>query len=144
MSNCDILRYHDSRIMIYHYCENYHDCHILQIFGTNKQTVVYKVFSNIWHVTVLFLMVVDVMESCINLNYITQSGLWKGRHQHNNYEDNISRMFSQSQKSPSPFLKIYVINCKIVFLNIYNCVDYVHFHKSSHTKTSKSHDSHPK
>ena len=49
VSDCDIFRHHDSRIMTYHDCENYHDCHILQIFGTNKQAVVYKN-----HVTVLF------------------------------------------------------------------------------------------
>ena len=42
VSDCDILRHHDSRIMTYHDCENYHDCHILQTFGTNKQAVVYK------------------------------------------------------------------------------------------------------
>ena len=47
-SNCDILRYHDSRIMTYQDYENYPDCHILQTFGTNKQAVVY-----INHVTVL-------------------------------------------------------------------------------------------
>ena len=33
----------------YHDCENYHDCHILQTFDTNKQAVVYKNY-----VTVLF------------------------------------------------------------------------------------------
>ena len=49
VSDCDILRHHDSRIMTYHDCENYHDCHILQLSGTNKQAVVYKN-----HVTVLF------------------------------------------------------------------------------------------
>ena len=49
VSDWDILRHHDSRIMTYHDCENYHDCHILQIFGTNKQAVVYTK-----HVTVLF------------------------------------------------------------------------------------------
>ena len=49
VSDCDILRHHDSRIMTYHDCENYHDCHILQIFGTNKQAVVYTIY-----VTVLF------------------------------------------------------------------------------------------
>ena len=49
VSDCDILRNHDSRIMTYHDYENYHDCHILQTFGTNKQVVVYKN-----HVTVLF------------------------------------------------------------------------------------------
>ena len=27
VSDCDILRHHDSRIMTYHDCENYHDCH---------------------------------------------------------------------------------------------------------------------
>ena len=43
MSDRDIFRYHNSRIM------TYHDCHILQIFGTNKQAVVYKN-----HLTVLF------------------------------------------------------------------------------------------
>ena len=48
VSDCDILIHHNSRIT-YHNCENYHDCHILQIFGTNKQAVVYKN-----HVTVLF------------------------------------------------------------------------------------------
>ena len=48
VSDCDILRHHDSKIMTYHDCENYHNCHILQIFGTNKQAVVYKN-----HVTVL-------------------------------------------------------------------------------------------
>ena len=49
MSDCDILRHHDSRIMTYHDCESYHDFHILQIFGTNKQAAVYKN-----HLTVLF------------------------------------------------------------------------------------------
>ena len=49
VSDCDILRHHDSRIMTYHDCENYHDCHVLQTFGTNKQAVVYKN-----HLTVLF------------------------------------------------------------------------------------------
>ena len=61
VSDCDILRHHDSRIMIYHDCENYHDCHILRIFGTNKQAVVYKILSNTCQCTIL--MVVDVMES---------------------------------------------------------------------------------
>ena len=41
VSDCDISRHHG--------CENYHDCHTLQIFGTNKQAVVYKN-----HLTVLF------------------------------------------------------------------------------------------
>ena len=49
VSNCDILRHHGSRIVIYHNCENYHECHILQTFGTNKRDVVYKN-----HVTVVF------------------------------------------------------------------------------------------
>ena len=49
VSDYDILRHHNSRIMTYHDCENYHDCHIMQIFGTNKQAVVYKN-----HVTLLF------------------------------------------------------------------------------------------
>ena len=48
-SDCDILRHHDSRIMTYHDCENYHNCHILQLSGTNKQAVAYKN-----HVTLLF------------------------------------------------------------------------------------------
>ena len=61
MSDCDILRHHDSRIMTYHDCENHHGYHILQTFGTNKQAVVYKYFSNACHCTIL--MVVDVMES---------------------------------------------------------------------------------
>ena len=61
VSDCDILRHHDSRIMTYHDCENHHDYHILQTFGTNKQAVVYKYFSNTCHCTIL--MVVDVMES---------------------------------------------------------------------------------
>ena len=60
-SDCDILRHHDSRIMTYHDCENHHDYHILQTFGTNKQAVVYKYFSNTCHCTIP--MVVDVMES---------------------------------------------------------------------------------
>ena len=46
VSDCDILRHHDSRIMTYHDCENYHDCHLLQTFGINKQAVVYKILSN--------------------------------------------------------------------------------------------------
>ena len=49
VSDCDILRHHDSRIMTYHDCENYHDCHTLQIFGTNKQAVMYKIPSNTCH-----------------------------------------------------------------------------------------------
>ena len=48
---CDILRHHD--------CENYHDCHILQTFGTNKQAVVYKILSNTCHCTIPM-----VVESC--------------------------------------------------------------------------------
>ena len=63
MSDCDSLRRHDSRIMTYHDCENYHDCHILLTFGTNKEAVVYKILSNTCHCTIL--MVADVMESCI-------------------------------------------------------------------------------
>ena len=39
VTDCDILRHHDSRIMTYHDCENYNNCHKLQIFGTNKQAV---------------------------------------------------------------------------------------------------------
>ena len=35
VSDCGILRYHDSRIMTHHDCENHHDCHILQTFDTN-------------------------------------------------------------------------------------------------------------
>ena len=66
MSDYDILRHHDSRIMTYHDCENYHDCHILQIFGSNKQAVVYKILNNTCYCTIL--MVVDVMESC-NTHY---------------------------------------------------------------------------
>ena len=57
VSDCDILRHHDSRIMTYHDCENYHDCHILQSFGTNK----HKILSNTCHWTIL--VVADVMES---------------------------------------------------------------------------------
>ena len=49
VSDCGLLGHHNSRIMTYHDCENYPDCHILQIFGTNKQAVVYKN-----HVIVLF------------------------------------------------------------------------------------------
>ena len=30
-------------IMTYHDCKNYHDCHILQTFGTNKQAVVHNI-----------------------------------------------------------------------------------------------------
>ena len=52
VSDCDILTHHDSRIM------TYHDCHILQTFGTNKQ-VVHKITC---HCTVS--LVADVMESC--------------------------------------------------------------------------------
>ena len=59
VSDCDILRHHDSRIMTYHDCENYHDCHILQTFGTNKQAVVYKILSNTCHCTISM-----VVESC--------------------------------------------------------------------------------
>ena len=61
MSDCDILRHHDSRIMTYHDCENYHDCHIPQIFGTNKQAVVYKSLSNTCYCTIL--MVFDAIDS---------------------------------------------------------------------------------
>ena len=61
VSDCDILRHHDSRIMTYHDCENHHVCHILKTFGTNKQAVVYKILSNTCHCTIL--MVVDVMET---------------------------------------------------------------------------------
>ena len=46
--------------MTYYDCENYHDCHIQQTFGTNKQTVVYKILSNACYCIIL--MVVDVME----------------------------------------------------------------------------------
>ena len=49
VNDCDILRHHDSRIMTYHDCENYHDCHILQTFGTNKHAVVYKILSDTYH-----------------------------------------------------------------------------------------------
>ena len=45
VSDCDILTHHDSRIMTYHDCENYHDCHILQTFSTNKQAFVHKILS---------------------------------------------------------------------------------------------------
>ena len=61
VSDCDILRHHDSRIMTYHDCENHHDCHILQTFGTNKEAVVYKYFTNTCHCIIP--MVVDVMEN---------------------------------------------------------------------------------
>lgn len=37
VSNCEILGYHNSRIVIYHNCENYYDCHTMQTFSTNKQ-----------------------------------------------------------------------------------------------------------
>ena len=36
VGDCDILRHRDSGIMTYHDCENYHDCHTLQTFGTKK------------------------------------------------------------------------------------------------------------
>ena len=48
VSNCDILRHHDFRIITYQDGENYPDCHMLQTFDTSKQAVVYKN-----HVTVL-------------------------------------------------------------------------------------------
>ena len=46
VNDCDILRCHNSRIM------TYHNCHILQTFGTNKQAVVYKILSNTCHCTI--------------------------------------------------------------------------------------------
>ena len=58
VSDCDILTRHDSRIMTYHDCENYHDCHILQTFGTNKQAFVHKITC---HCTIS--LVADVMKS---------------------------------------------------------------------------------
>ena len=61
VSDCDIVRHHNSRIMTCRDCENYHECHILQTFDTNKQAVVYKILSNACYCTIL--MVVDVMES---------------------------------------------------------------------------------
>ena len=90
--------------MTYHDCENYHDCHILQTFGTNKQAFVHKITC---HCTIS--LVADVMESC-STHYkcywstfkqgnmqlkcksygIIQSRLWSGRHQHHDYEDNIT------------------------------------------------------
>ena len=56
MSDCDILKHHDFRIMTYHDCENYHDCHTLQTFDTNKQAVVYKILSNTCHCTILMVV----------------------------------------------------------------------------------------
>ena len=77
--------------MTYHDCENYHDCHVLQIFGTNKQAVVYTILSNTWHCTILMvaswcygvtalitniirkLLCKDIYNYSTNVNHITKS-----------------------------------------------------------------------
>ena len=103
VSDCnDILRHHNSRIM------TYHDCHILQTFGTNKQAVVY---SNTCQRTIPMHMVADVMESHsmyslqvllvhnrTKVQILMTLHMWKGRHQHHDYEDYTMIV----QKSPSP------------------------------------------
>ena len=78
VSDCDILRHHDSRIMTYHDCENHHYCHILQTFGTNKHAVVYKYFSNTGHCTILMLwrvaaLITSVVETLLNKEIYNQS-----------------------------------------------------------------------
>ena len=53
VSDCEILRHHDSRAMTYHDCVNHHDCHKMQIFSTNKQTTAYEVLSDTCYCAIL-------------------------------------------------------------------------------------------
>ena len=49
----------------------------------------------LWRVTALITSIIrtllnkEIYNKSTNLNHITQSRLWKGRHQHHDYEDNI-------------------------------------------------------
>ena len=82
------LRHHNSRTIYVSQLqkENYHDCQIMVTFSTDKQATVQKVY--------MLLMIVDAMASCSthkshwnNFKQLNiQLELWKGRHQHHNYE----------------------------------------------------------
>ena len=39
VSDCEIFTHHDAWVVIYHDCENYPDCHIMQTFSVNKQAI---------------------------------------------------------------------------------------------------------
>ena len=39
VSDCEIFTHHDAWVVIYHDCENYHDCHVMQTFSVNKQAI---------------------------------------------------------------------------------------------------------
>ena len=47
-----IIKYHDSWVVIYHDCENYHDCHVMLTFSRSKQATVDKFLAI--HVNVPF------------------------------------------------------------------------------------------
>ena len=39
VSDCEIFTHHDAWVVIYHDCENYHDCHVMRTFSVNKQAI---------------------------------------------------------------------------------------------------------
>ena len=103
--------------MTYHDCENYHDCHILQTFGTNKQAVVDQILSNTcnciipmvamsWRVAAL---IISVIGALLNKEISTKVQILMVLHNHDCGEVDISitimkttSRLLQSQKSPSP------------------------------------------